>query len=190
MLSKKIKAHVKVVLRRADKQKIPMEIPEAQDLAKKEMIDQEMENERARAKQQMREEAEAGQKELEEKHARDWQKVLGEKERKRGWAITILIGFMRQVLARKKLRKIAFERYEKHFDVPSASYFYLDKRTERTMWSKPKSLDAYDIKGDPGWVVMFDQNDDMYFYQPSTWRMQWDPPYGSAICMNCEKDFA
>ena len=31
----RIKKHVKVVLRRADKQKIPMEIPEAQELAKK-----------------------------------------------------------------------------------------------------------------------------------------------------------
>ena len=39
----RIKKHVKVVLRRADKQKIPMEIPEAQELAKKEIIDLEME---------------------------------------------------------------------------------------------------------------------------------------------------
>jgi len=190
MLSTKIKAHVKVVLRRADKQKIPMEIPEAQDLAKKEIIDQEMENERARAKQQMKDEAEAGQKELEEKHSRDWQKVLAQKDRKRGWGIVIIVGFFRQVIARKKLRKKAFERYEKHFDVPSASYFYLDKRTQRAMWTKPKSLDAYDVKGDPGWVIMFDPNGDMYFYQPSTWKMQWEEPFGSAICQRCEKEFA
>jgi len=190
MLSTKIKAHVKVVLRRADKQKIPMEIPEAQDLAKKEIIDQEMENERARAKQQMKDEAEAGQKELEEKHSRDWQKVLAQKDRKRGWGIVIIVGFFRQVIARKKLRKKAFERYEKHFDVPSASYFYLDKRTQRAMWTKPKSLDAYDVKGDPGWVIMFDPNGDMYFYQPSTWKMQWEEPFGSAICQGCEKEFA
>ena len=94
MLSKKIKAHVKVVLRRADKQKIPMEITEAQDLAKMEMIDQEMENERARAKQQMRDEAEAGQKELEEKHTRDWEKVLAQKDRKRAWGILVIVGFL------------------------------------------------------------------------------------------------
>jgi len=190
MLSGKIKAHVKVVLRRADKQKIPMEIPEAQDLAKKEIIDQEMENERARAKQQMKDEALAGQKELEEKHSRDWQKVLAQKERRRGWGVVLVVGFFRRVVSRKKLRKKAFERYEKHFDVPSASYFYMDKRTQRAMWVKPKSLDAYDVKGDPGWVIMFDPNGDMYFYQPSTWKMQWDPPFGSAICADCEKEFA
>ena len=189
-LNVRIKAHVKVVLRRADKQKIPMEITEAQELAKKEIIDQEMENERARSKEEMKEEALKGQQDLEEKRARDWQKVLAQKERKRGWALKVVVGFFRCVVARKKLRKLAFERYDKHFDVPSASYFYVDKYTEKTFWNKPKSLDAYDIKGDPGWVIMFDQNEDMYFYQPSTWKMQWDPPFASAICMECSKEFA
>jgi hypothetical protein len=189
-LRESIKKHVKVVLRRADKQKIPMEIPEAHELAKKEIIDLEMEAERQRAKDDMRNEAEQGQKALEEKHARDWQKQLAAKDRKRDWAIYLVVAFFRTAVSRKKLRKKAYERYEKHFDVPSVSYFYKDKRSGKTFWEKPKSLDAYDIKGDDGWVVLFDKNDDMYFYQPSTWKMQWEPPYGSAMCMKCEKQFA
>merc|ERR1711871_1167901 len=167
-----------------------MEIPEAQELAKKEIIDLEMEAERQRAKDDMREEATKGQAELEEKHARDWAKQLAAKDRKRDWAIYLVVSFFRMVVARKKLRAKAYDRYEKHFDVPSVSYFYKDKRTGKTFWQKPKSLDAYDIKGDEGWVVLFDKNDDMYFYQPSTWKMQWEPPYGSAICMKCERQFA
>lgn len=189
-LKERIKKHVKVVLRRADKQKIPMEIPEAQELAKKEIIDLEMEAERQRAKDDMRAEATQGQAELEEKHARDWAKQLAAKDRKRDWGIYLVVAFFRMVVARKKLRAKAYDRYEKHFDVPSVSYFYKDKRTSKTFWAKPKSLDAYDIKGDDGWVVLFDKNDDMYFYQPSTWKMQWDPPFGSAICMKCDRQFA
>jgi hypothetical protein len=61
VIREKIKRQTKVVLRRADKQKIPMEIPEAEELAKKEVIDEEMEAERERAKAQMREEATEGQ---------------------------------------------------------------------------------------------------------------------------------
>jgi hypothetical protein len=189
-LSADIKAHVKRVLRRADKQKIPMEIPEAQDLAKKEIIDQYMEQERVDAKAEMRAEAEKGQKELEEKHAREWQNKLREKDRKRDWAIYIVVGFFRMVIARKKLRRKAFERYDKHFDIKAEVYFYEDKRTGKVFWNKPKSLDAYDIKGDPGWVVLFDKNGDQYYYQPSTWKMSWDQPYNSALCMECTTSFA
>ena len=189
-LSARIKKHVKVVLRRADKQKIPMEIPEAQDLAKKEIIDLEMEEERKRAKAEMREEAEAGQKALEEKHSNDWQKVLESKERLRGWGIFVVVSFFRQVVARKKLRKRAFDRYEKHFDIPTRTYFYRDKQNGRAFWVKPKSLDAYDVKGDDGWVILFDKNDDKYYYQPSTWRMQWEEPFGSALCMGCDREFS
>jgi len=161
----RIKAHVKVVLRRADKQKIPMEIPEAEELAKKEIIDLEMEAEREAAKEQMRQEATAGQAEIEAKKEKEYEVEMKARKRKRKWAIAKIVSFWRFVVARKKLRNKAYLRYKKHFDMSSGTYYYEDLRSKKVFWFKPKSLDAYDITGDPGWVVMFDNLGDQYYYQ-------------------------
>ena len=189
-LKARIKAHSKVVLRRADKQKILMEIPEAEELAKKEIIDEEMEAERERAKEEMRAEATAGQAAIEAKKEAEVQQELRGRKRKKGWAAVKVQNFFRGIVARKKLRKNAYLRYKKHFDMASVTYYYEDVRTKRCVWSKPKSLGIYDIEADPGWVVLFDNLGEMFFYQPSTWRMSWTMPFMSQMCQRCGKDFA
>ena len=66
-LQERIKAQIKVVLRRADKQKIPIEVPEARDLATKEVIDAELELERDRCRQDQFAEATKEQEKLDNK---------------------------------------------------------------------------------------------------------------------------
>ena len=66
-LQERIKAQIKVVLRRADKQKIPIEIPEARDLATKEVIDAELELERERCRKDQFDEATKEQDKLDNK---------------------------------------------------------------------------------------------------------------------------
>lgn len=60
-LQLRIKGHVKHVLRRADKQKIPMEIPQAMALATQEIIELEVHAEKKRAEDERRKEAEEAQ---------------------------------------------------------------------------------------------------------------------------------
>lgn len=189
-LKKRIKTHSKVVLHRADKQKIPMEIPEAEELARKEIIDAEMEAERERAKTQMRDEATAGQAVIELKKEAEVQTELKNKKRKKSWGAVKIQGFFRVLVARKKLKEKAYTRYKKYFDLPSMTYYYQDTRTLRCAWVKPKSLGAFDVDSDPGWVVLWDSIGDMYFYQPKTWKMSWTMPFNAALCQKCNKDFA
>lgn len=193
-IREKIRRQTKVVLRRADKQKIPMEVPEAEELAKKEVIDDEMEAERERAKAQMREEATQGQAAIEAKKDAEVQQELRGKKRKRKWGAQKIQSFFRILVARRKRKELAYTRYKKHFDLKSVSYYYEDIRTKRCAWSKPKSLGMYDIDSDPGWVVLFDNLDDMYFYQPKTMKMQWTMPFMAQMCQACTKggkgDFA
>jgi len=189
-IREKIKKQTKIVLRRADKQKIPMEIPEAEELARKEIVDEEMEVERERAKAQMREEATVGQAAIEAKKEAEVQQELRGKRRKRGWAAVKIQNFFRILVARRKLKELAYTRYKKFFDLKSVSYYYQDIRTNRCFWNKPKSLGMFDIDSDPGWVVLFDNLGDMYFYQPKTMKMSWNMPYMAQMCQKCQKDFA
>jgi hypothetical protein len=113
-----------------------------------------------------------------------------DKKRKRGWAQKKLVFAARSFLCRKILRHKAYERYKKYFDTTSIQYYYMDIATRETSWSKPKSLGAYDIDVDPGWVVMHDSEGDKYFYDPRSWVMSAQQPMGSAICDECSDQFA
>ena len=79
---------LQVVLRRADKQRIPMEVPEARDLAELEIIETEAELERERARQEERAEAEAILKAEAEKAEAALEKERQTKERNKNWAAT------------------------------------------------------------------------------------------------------
>ena len=81
------------------------------------------------------------------------------------------------MMARKALRKKARDRYIKHFDRVTVSYYYEDTRTGKTSWEKPKSLGNYDIDGEDGWVSMTSSDGERYYYNPLTWEMSWDVPY-------------
>jgi hypothetical protein len=116
------------------------------------------------------------------------------KKRKRKWAAKAIQDCYRGFLARKVLRQMAYLRYRKKFDVETLNYFYFNTRTKKSFWNKPKSLGSYDIDPEPGWLVVYEKNDDgtrgdMYYYEPSTWKMQWTQPDGTLICDICGADF-
>ena len=189
-LNKRIKEHTKVVLRRADKQKIPMEVPEAKELATKEIIDAEAELERERCRKDQLEEATKEQERLDKKKEDELKQHIRMKKRARHWAAAKLQCCYRAFCSRRELRKRAYERYEKRFDVKTLSYYYVDKLTRLTKWTKPKCLGSYDCTPEAGWVFMKDTLGDTYWYNPKDWNISYERPLNTYICEECSSDFA
>jgi hypothetical protein len=189
-LQAKIKKHTDVVLKRADKQKIPMERPEAMDIAQIEMIEAEIKAEKKQCDKDMR--AEADEIERQEEVARKKEKALEAKVKfkKRGWASVVIQKSYRGYLGRIIGRDKCFKRYKKHYDVPSGQYFYVDFKTKRTMWKKPVMFGSYDIDADEGWLVLRDTQDEPYYYNPRKLTMQWETPFDVVFCEKCKRDFA
>lgn len=101
-------------------------------------------------------------------------------------------------MARRVLRAKAYERYKKMFDKESLNYYYVDKRTRKTFWKKPKSLGSYDIDCEDGWMVIPDKTYEpskaglqarYYFYEPKSWTVMWTQPIGTLMCEVCGDDF-
>ena len=188
-LKRRIKDHVKVVLNKADKQKIPMEIPEAKEIAEREIIESERKLEAARVKEDMKadglriqaEEAAAEQK------RKDNEKKVKRRARKYS-AIVIQAGF-RAFVAKRITRERAYKRYKKYFDKTTMNYFYEDVKTHRKTWVKPKIFGYYDIDCDDEWTCMFDSRGDRYYYNPCSWTMTWDFPQRTVPCNKCFVDF-
>eukprot|EP01032_Pedospumella_encystans_P018028 gene18028-20537_t len=206
----RIKAQIKDVLRRADKLKIPMEIPEAYEKATTEIIDFECEAEMGRCRELMQQEAlriQAAELEKENKQRADEAKA---RKRRRKWAAVIVQGYAKTFLARKILRHAAYKRFAKYFDVASHNYYYEDTRTHAMTWEKPKSLGSYDITMADYWIIMYaktasgeqinitvealtdPENEEsekyllsvplVYYYNPCTWKQTWDRPEGTVLC--------
>lgn len=189
-LLKRIKLQMKEVLRKADRLKIPMELPEAKEIATREIIEEEVKQELVRAKAEMKAESEAIQKANEEKAAAKHHQEIADKKRRKRWAAVTLQSYMRVFLARKELRRRAYIRYECHFDRTTHNYYYVDKPTQSTFWQKPKSLGSYDLPMRDSWLVMHDTVGDQYFYNVKSWRQSWDTPIGCVLCEKCRDDFA
>eukprot|EP01038_Epipyxis_sp_PR26KG_P010405 gene10405-13975_t len=189
-LKKRIKKQIKEVLRRADKQKIPMEIPEATDIAKNDVIEEEVGFEKERAKIDMKNEAERIQREDEIKAEKLKEQQERERKSRQKWALLTLQCYGRAVIARKMLRKEAYKRYKKLFDPETHNYYYLDKKSNKSYWDKPKSFGNYDIEMDDSWIEMKDAINNIYYYNPGTWKMSWTVPMGTKLCEVCETRFA
>ena len=84
--------------------------------------------------------------------------------------------------ARKILRTLCLERFDKEFDVEYHAFYYVDGRTGKKMWEKPKALGNYDVPTKDEWKVLHDSQGFPYYYNPSTLEMSWHPPRGAAMC--------
>ena len=200
-LEKAIKVQIKDVLRRADKQKIPMEIPEAKDIAAEEVVEQEVQKEIQKVKKEQ--ETERAQieadKRAKEKKLKDEEHQRRKKRRKA--ALLLIQRFARNFLARRIARERAYKRYVKHFDIASHEYYYEDSRTRVTQWTKPVVLGSYDIPMDDYWITIPAGNNDIpsvmepgktlfYYYHPGTWEQRWKQPHGTILCEVCRSNFA
>jgi hypothetical protein len=186
----RIKKHTPVVLHRADKQKIPMEIPEAREIAQIEVIEHEIKEEKKRIKIDMR--AAADEVERQEEIANKNEKAREEKIKwkKRGWGSLVIQKSFRGYLGRIQGRELCFKRYKKFYDVPSGQYFYMDFKTKRTTWVKPVMFGSYDVDADEGWLLLRDTQDEPYYYNPRRLTMQWSVPFDTVMCEVCKRDFA
>jgi hypothetical protein len=189
-LRKRIKEHVKVVLRRADRQRIPMEIPEARELAELEILQTEVELERDRAREDQKKDAERILAEQKAKQAVIERKEYLSRQRRSEYSARKIQVRWWCLKDRKKLRKLAYARYKKYFDRETLEYFYEDKRSRKTVWKKPWSFGSYDIDCKQGWVVLQDTDGDLYYYNATTMDMQWEQPTQTVLCVNCKTEFA
>ena len=113
-----------------------MEIPEAKEIAEREIIESERKLEAARVKEDMKadglriqaEEAAAEQK------RKDNEKKVKRRARKYS-AIVIQAGF-RAFVAKRITRERAYKRYKKYFDKTTMNYFYEDVKTHRKKLNK------------------------------------------------------
>lgn len=190
VLAAKVKDQVKVVLRRADKMRIPMEIPEAEEIARKDVVEMEVLKEIEDVHNEMVIAGKQYEKQLELKERQEIKRRHKEMLRKQDWAAIMMQGAYRIWKARRVLRQRAYKRFVKYFDAHSGSYYYMDKRTKVTSWNKPLAMGSYDIDGAEGWVVMKTNTNDVYYYNPKSWKMSWEMPIGTTPCAQCSVDFA
>lgn len=181
----KIEKQIKVVLRRADKMRIPMEIPEAKEIATEEVIEMEMKAEVKVVEQEMQVAAIAAEKAKEDKRLAELEQLKRQNERNKIWAVTKIQVCGRCMIARRVLREKAYKRYRKEFDANAMAYYYVNTLTHATSWDKPKSLGSYDIDAKNHWVPIVDAEGDTYYYNPNTWKMQWKQPKGTVVCEVC-----
>ena len=115
-LIKEIKKHTKVVLKRADEQKLEMEYPEGYEKATEEVLVKHMDQEKARVEVEMRRAADKYEKEkVEEKRTFDEQQEHARKSAE-VYSATLLQGAVRKSQARKQLRERCYKVFIKEFD--------------------------------------------------------------------------
>ena len=117
------------VLKRADKKGIRMEIPEAMDVAQREILFLEGENEKKRVKLEM--DLDRKKKEndemLKQVHAKHSNPLKFSKDH----ATFVIQNAIKIWLARKILRRKCADTFEKLFDVNYCAFYYKNKTTVR-----------------------------------------------------------
>jgi len=181
-LSRKVKARTKDVLKRADARMMPMEYPEAHDIATEEVLyimGEEKKKEVMKEMKDAAEQYEERQKDIarEKEEAYEKQRVLD-----RGHAAMVLGLTYRQWHARKVLRQKCYERFEKQFSEKYCAFYYHNRMTDETLWEKPKSLGSYDMQVINEWRPMRDNQNYPYYYNPHTMKMTWKPPRHTVLC--------
>jgi flagellar biosynthesis GTPase FlhF len=96
-----------VVLRRADEKRLPMEIPEAREIAAEEVIVMEVEDEKRKTKEDEKANAEEIEKTKLDKLEVRKSTLVELKERKKEWAIKKINKFYKLYLAKQIMRKKA-----------------------------------------------------------------------------------
>jgi hypothetical protein len=189
-LRREIEKRTKNVLKRAEKKKVPMEKPEAYDMAQNEILLAYMDEERERVVQEQRAAAEQHYAlKAEEAEAKRLEALAGA-ERAKTYSARAIQRVYRCFLSRKELRKLCYKAYTKGFNAEHAAFYYQEKRTGEIRWTKPVVLGLYDIQVKNEWVVMRDVHQDHYYFNPHSLNMMWETPKKTTICSKCDTEFA
>lgn len=188
-LQKEAKARAKLVLKRAFKAGVPLELPEAEALALEEVMlkrtrdeERQVDIERTLAADDHYAAIAAREREEREERERNIERVQNNASRaiQKQWELH---------LSRLELRKRAFERYDKRYDIDLRAFYYVNRRTSEPQWKKPYALGAFDIKLKDEWVVLHDETREPYYYNPQSQAMSWQRPAGTCFCAGCDAQF-
>jgi hypothetical protein len=179
---KRVKERVPHVLNRADERHIPMETKEAQQIARDEIIQLIAEEERAKLDNQMKEEfTKRERRKAEEKmHAAAKEKEAN--ARATIYAVQVVAKACRKWLARKELRRLCLETYERIFDVQSHAFYYRNKVSGEASWTKPKAMGVFEIPAKDEWKLLRDAHNFPYYFNPYLMEMRWTPPCNEHMC--------
>ena len=179
---KRVKARVKVVLKRADSRGIQMETKEATSIATEEMLHIIGEEERARLTLEMQNALDQRAKDKEEARLQAEAKKDQESARATVFAASVVARAYRNWIARRELRLRCTGQYEKDYDEESNTFFYRNKLTGETFWTKPKAMGSFEMPTKDEWKVLRDAHNFPYYYNPCSMNMQWNPPIDQVMC--------
>ncbi|RQM26890.1 hypothetical protein B5M09_003654 [Aphanomyces astaci] len=168
---------------------IYMASAEMQDRAQHDVLLDEMEAERARAREEWRvlelQIAKQEQDDADNERVMEIERETNERFR----AATCIQRGVKVCLARKLLRSKVERAFEKVYDVPTGQVVYLNTRTNG-MCPKPSCLGAKDLPLADKWYICPDISGDVYYYNPKTMRMSWTKPDACVFCDGCSVKFA
>jgi len=181
-LKEKVNKRYHDVLKRADAKHIPMEAPEAREIAMEEVLYIMGEEEKARVVLEMKEKAKEHEEKEKQKLAHV--EIQNEKQREldREHAALVLGLQYRKWHARKLLRQKCYERMEKRFNEQYCAFYYYNRKTGDIVWEKPKALGSYDMVVVNEWRPMRDTQNYPYYYNPHTMQMIWGVPANTRPC--------
>mmetsp|Transcript_11934 Transcript_11934/g.22103 ORF Transcript_11934/g.22103 Transcript_11934/m.22103 type:complete len:851 (-) Transcript_11934:47-2599(-) len=181
-IRKRVKGRVPQVLARAKERGIPMETKEAKHIAREEIIHIIGEEERARLRSEMdkafleRERLKGDarlQSEAKEKDAHSRATI---------YAVSLVAMACRKWRARKELRRLCLETYEKKFDEWNHAFFYRNIITGDISWTKPKAMGLFEIPAKDEWKLLRDAHNFPYYFNPCSMEMRWIPPASRDMC--------
>lgn len=183
-IRKRIKARIPFVLKRADDRNIPMETKEAQQIAREEVIQIIAEEERIILDNQMKEDF--TQRELRKKEEKIHAAVKEEEALSTAkiYAAQLAVKACRKWLARRELRRLCLEAYERLFDVQCHAFFYRNKLSGEASWTKPKAVGYFEIPAKDEWKLLRDAHNFPYYFNPFLMEMRWTPPCTEVMCCN------
>lgn len=180
---KRIKKRVTEVLARADAKNIPMETKEAKVIAREEVLYIVGEEERERLIRQMNK---AFTKREQDKEAMRIKVETATREahaRATVYAVSVVAAACRRWRARKEIRRLCLERYEKKYDAEHHTFYYKNLQTGEVSWSKPKAMGVFDVPVKDEWVVLRDLHDFPYYFNPSKFEIRWIFPLNNVeVC--------
>ncbi|KAL7531216.1 hypothetical protein ACHAXR_003907 [Thalassiosira sp. AJA248-18] len=181
-IRKRVKGRVPQVLERAKERGIPMETKEAKAVAREELIHILGEEERARLRNEMDKAFLKRERLKEEARLRAEANQKDAHARATIYAVSLVATACRKWRARKELRRLCLETYEKKFDEWNHAFFYRNKVTGEISWSKPKAMGVFEIPATDEWRLLRDAHNFPYYLNPFLMEMRWNPPLNEDMC--------
>ncbi|OQR99736.1 hypothetical protein ACHHYP_04644 [Achlya hypogyna] len=168
---------------------IAMDASEIRERARHNVIEEDMEAERDRVREEWRRAALMYKQQEQEQADRERKAEIQEENTRKFKAATCIQRGAKVCLARRLLCRKVEAIFLKEYDVPSASVVYRNLRTG-TLCPKPRCLGSKDIPLLDKWYIVPDITGDMYYYNPKQMRQSWTKPEACVFCEECSDQFA